>query len=128
MKVQILDFATGEEQVLGSFIIVDGKVVIEQDTDSVLEQLLEDPMITETGEGVEALDEPERWLSLLPENRCSPYFRARLLEPREAGGKGSGDFGHKGRPGEVGGSGPDLDEDDKDEDDDDLGDFEEEEE
>ena len=43
---------------------------------------------------------------VLFEDGGSTFYTISQVEPRVAGGAGSGNFGHAGRPGEVGGSAP----------------------
>ena len=102
LRVQILAFDTGKEELLGVFFLgADGQVAYDGD----VEDMLTEPMETEDFQTITATEDPEGWLRALPANRDGSYLRANLIESREAGGAGSGDRGHKGRPGEVGGSG-----------------------
>lgn len=99
--IRLLDYRSGTRQVMATIDVVDGRVVMAGSIPPPIQDML-DEMLDPTKGDLETL------VNSLPKQISGSYLRAeRVKDLKTAGGQGSGNFGHAGRPGEVGGSATD---------------------
>ena len=74
-------FRQGEDAVIGTFLLSRGEVLCQPPGDEMMEEIRDTVLLDPaTGEGVDAEDDPERWLELLPLTYRSAYLRAEFSD------------------------------------------------